>query len=52
MQAAQDRYNRGKVYHAGAPDGASKDYQSMQQQAAECAVGDGAIHVGDAGRCG
>ncbi len=20
MQAAQDRYNRGKVYHAGAPD--------------------------------
>ena len=34
MQAAQDRYNRGKVYMPVIPTAASKDYQSMQQQAA------------------
>ena len=34
MQAAQDRYNRGKVYIPVIPTAASKDYQSMQQQAA------------------
>jgi hypothetical protein len=34
MQAAQDRYNRGKVITPVLPTSASKDYQSMQSQAA------------------
>ena len=34
MQSAQDRYNRGKVITPVVPTQASKDYQSMQQQAA------------------
>jgi hypothetical protein len=34
MQAAQDRYNRGKVFTPVLPTAASKDYQMMQQQAA------------------
>ena len=34
MQSAQDRYNRGKVITPVLPTQASKDYQSMQQQAA------------------
>ena len=34
MQAAQDRYNRGKVITPVLPTATSKDYQMMQQQAA------------------
>jgi hypothetical protein len=34
MQAAQDRYNRGKVITPVLPTEASKDYQSMQSSAA------------------
>lgn len=34
MQAAQDRYNRGKVFTPVLPTQTSKDYQAMQQQAA------------------
>jgi hypothetical protein len=34
MQAAQDRYNRGKVMTPVLPTNASKDYQMMHQQAA------------------
>ena len=34
MQAAQDRYNRGKQVTPVLPTQASKDYQSIQQQAA------------------
>ena len=34
MQAAQDRYNRGRVFTPVLPTAASKDYQMMQQQAA------------------
>ena len=34
MQAAQDRYNRGKVLTPVLPTATSKDYQMMQQQAA------------------
>jgi hypothetical protein len=34
MQAAQDRYNRGKVITPVLPTAASKDYQMMQQTAA------------------
>jgi hypothetical protein len=34
MQAAQDRYNRGRVTTPVLPTATSKDYQSMQQQAA------------------
>ena len=35
MQSAQDRYNRGKVYTPVLPTGTSKDYQMIQQQAAQ-----------------
>jgi hypothetical protein len=34
MQAAQDRYNRGKVFTPVLPTQASKDYQSVQSVAA------------------
>jgi hypothetical protein len=34
MQAAQDRYNRGKVITPVLPTQTSKDYQSVQQSAA------------------
>ena len=34
MQAAQDRYNRGKPYTPVLPTAASKDYLAVQQQAA------------------
>jgi hypothetical protein len=34
MQAAQDRYNRGRVITPVLPTEASKDYQSMASQAA------------------
>ena len=34
MQAAQDRYNRGKPYTPVLPTSASKDYLAVQQQAA------------------
>ena len=34
MQSAQDRYNRGKVITPVLPTQASKDYQSMQREAA------------------
>ena len=34
MQAAQDRYNRGKVFTPVLPTQASKDYQSVQSAAA------------------
>ena len=34
MQAAQDRYNRGKVITPVLPTSTSKDYQSMQSNAA------------------
>ena len=40
MQAAQDRYNRGKVITPVLPTQASKDYQSMQSVGGELAVGD------------
>ena len=35
MQAAQDRYNRGKVVTPVLPTNASRDYQSAQQAAAQ-----------------
>jgi hypothetical protein len=35
MQSAQDRYKRGKVYTPVLPTNASKDYQVIQQQAAQ-----------------
>ena len=34
MQAAQDRYNRGKVFTPVLPTQTSKDYQGVQQSAA------------------
>jgi hypothetical protein len=34
MQSAQDRYKRGRVITPGLPTQTSKDYQSIQQQAA------------------
>jgi hypothetical protein len=35
MQAAQDRYKRGQVFTPILPTAASKDYQVIQQQAAQ-----------------
>ena len=42
MQAAQDRYNRGKVITPVLPTQASKDYQQAQSQAASSQSATGA----------
>ena len=41
MQAAQDRYNRGRVITPVLPTNASKDYQAVQQQAASSQLATG-----------
>ena len=53
MQAAQDRYNRGKVITPVLPTSASKDYLAVQQQAASTQAATEPIDlVGDAGGAG
>ena len=52
MQAAQDRYNRGKVITPVLPTQASKDYQQVQQQAASSQSATGTVDLGHAGGAG